>query len=174
MSRISFLSLIVNGYFSLDILMTDDINFYISNGLPQVLWEFIQFADSIWLMPWCKLRFLWCLLTWVKSFARGHYDKWPNYACLLFVRYQMIRSNLISYSSNHISVRWLLTLCCCKKLTTTLQSMMNAKLSQHRFWHCHENGLISHQDDSNNTLQPIGECQVSFPLLTIRINQYKP
>ena len=25
---------------------------------------------------------------------------------------------------------------------TTLQSMMNAKLSQHRFWHCHENGLI--------------------------------
>ena len=25
---------------------------------------------------------------------------------------------------------------------TTLQSMMNAKLSQHRFWPCHENGLI--------------------------------
>ena len=113
-----------------------------SNCLPQFLWEFIQFADLIWLMPWCKLRSLRCLLTWVKSFARGYYDKWPNYACLLFVRYQMIRSNLISYSSNHISVRWLLTLCCCKKLTTTLQSIMNAKLSQHRFWPCHENRLI--------------------------------
>ena len=25
---------------------------------------------------------------------------------------------------------------------TTLQSMMNTKLSQHGFWHCHENGLI--------------------------------
>ena len=26
---------------------------------------------------------------------------------------------------------------------TTLQSLMNAKLSQHRFCHCHENGLIA-------------------------------
>ena len=25
---------------------------------------------------------------------------------------------------------------------TTLQSMMNVKLSKQRFWHCHENGLI--------------------------------
>ena len=25
---------------------------------------------------------------------------------------------------------------------TALQSIMNAKLSKHRFWHCHENGLI--------------------------------
>ena len=25
---------------------------------------------------------------------------------------------------------------------TTLQSLMNAKLSQHRLWHCHESGLI--------------------------------
>ena len=25
---------------------------------------------------------------------------------------------------------------------TTLQSVMNAKLSKHRFWYCHENGLI--------------------------------
>ena len=25
---------------------------------------------------------------------------------------------------------------------TTLQSMMNTKLSEQRFWHCHENGLI--------------------------------
>ena len=29
-----------------------------------------------------------------------------------------------------------------KKPPTTLQSVMNAKLSKHRFWHCHENGLI--------------------------------
>ena len=27
-------------------------------------------------------------------------------------------------------------------LRTTLQSMMNAKLSLHGFWHCHEKGLI--------------------------------
>ena len=30
----------------------------------------------------------------------------------------------------------------------TLQSIMNANLSQHRFWHCHENGL-------NKTIQTI-------------------
>ena len=57
------------------------------------------------------------------------------------------------------------------KHVTTLQFVMNAKLSKHRFWHCHENGLIK-------TIQtiphPIGECQVSFPLLRIRINQDKP
>ena len=29
-----------------------------------------------------------------------------------------------------------------EKLPTNLQSMMNAKLSKHGFWHCHENGLI--------------------------------
>ena len=32
----------------------------------------------------------------------------------------------------------------------------------------------AHQDDSNDTLQPICEFQVSFPLLRIRINQDKP
>ena len=31
-----------------------------------------------------------------------------------------------------------------------------------------------HQDDSNDTPQPVGERQVSFPLLRIRINQDKP
>ena len=52
----------------------------------------------------------------------------------------------------------------------TLQSMMNAKLSKQRFRHCHENGLIK-------TIQTIPHnlgCQVSFPLLRIRINQDKP
>ena len=29
-------------------------------------------------------------------------------------------------------------------------------------------------DDSNDAPQPIGECQVNFPLLRIRINQDKP
>ena len=33
----------------------------------------------------------------------------------------------------------------------TLQSVMNTKLSQHRFWH-------AHQDDSNDILKPICEC----------------
>ena len=28
------------------------------------------------------------------------------------------------------------------KAVTTLQSIMNTKLSKQRFWHCHENGLI--------------------------------
>ena len=27
-------------------------------------------------------------------------------------------------------------------VNTTLQSVINTKLSKHRFWHCHENGLI--------------------------------
>ena len=53
---------------------------------------------------------------------------------------------------------------------TTLRSIMNAKLSKQRFWHCRENG----HNDSNNTPQPIGECQVIFSLLRIRINQDKP
>ena len=41
---------------------------------------------------------------------------------------------------------------------TTLQSMMNAKLSLHRLWPCHENGLVK-------TIQTIGHnlC-VSFKL----------
>ena len=29
-----------------------------------------------------------------------------------------------------------------KKPSTTLQSAMNAKLTQQRFWRCHENGII--------------------------------
>ena len=29
-----------------------------------------------------------------------------------------------------------------KTFDTTLQSIMNAKLGLHGFWHCHENGLI--------------------------------
>ena len=48
---------------------------------------------------------------------------------------------------------------------TTLQPMKNVKLCQHRFWPCHENGLI--KDDSNNTPQPLCEFQVGFPLLWI-------
>ena len=35
-------------------------------------------------------------------------------------------------------------------------------------------GKRAHQGNSNDTPQPIGECQVSVPLLKIRINQNKP
>ena len=46
-------------------------------------------------------------------------------------------------------------------VTTTLQSMKNAKLSQHRFWPCHENGLIK-------TIQTIPHnLYVSFKLAFI-------
>ena len=49
---------------------------------------------------------------------------------------------------------------------TTLQSMMNAKLSKQRFltllW------KPANQDDSNDTPQPICECQADFPLLWIK------
>ena len=38
------------------------------------------------------------------------------------------------------SVPWFLNLDA--KVATALQSMMNAKLSKQRFWHCYENGLI--------------------------------
>ena len=47
---------------------------------------------------------------------------------------------------------------------TTLQSMMNVKLSQQRFRHCHENWLIK----TIQTIPPIGECQVDFHLLWIK------
>ena len=44
---------------------------------------------------------------------------------------------------------------------TTLQYIMNAKLSQHRFWHCHENGLIK-------TIQTIPHnLYVSFKLASL-------
>ncbi len=44
---------------------------------------------------------------------------------------------------------------------TTLQSMMNAKLSLHGFWHCHENGLIK-------TIQTIPHnLYVSFKLASL-------
>ena len=43
---------------------------------------------------------------------------------------------------------------------TTLQSMMNAKLSPHRFWPCHENGLIK-------TIQMIQSNPVLWPKVII-------
>ena len=46
-------------------------------------------------------------------------------------------------------------------LYTTLQSIMNAKLSLHRFWHCHENVLIK-------TIQTIPHnLYVSFKLASL-------
>ena len=49
--------------------------------------------------------------------------------------------------------------------TTTLKSLMNAKLSKRRFWHCHANGLIK-------TIQTIPHnlymSEVDFPLLWIK------
>ena len=45
--------------------------------------------------------------------------------------------------------------------STTLQSIMNAKLSKHGFWHCHENGL-------SKTVQTIPhKLYVSFKLATL-------
>ena len=43
---------------------------------------------------------------------------------------------------------------------TTLQYVVNAKLSKHRFWHCHENGLIK-------TIQTIPHNLVSFKLTSL-------
>ena len=46
-------------------------------------------------------------------------------------------------------------------VSTTLQYVMNAKLSKHRFWHCHENGLIK-------TIQTIPHnLHVSFKLTSL-------
>ena len=52
-------------------------------------------------------------------------------------------------------------------LRATLQSMINAKLSLHRFWPCHENRLI--KTIQAIPPQPSGEFQVDFPLLRIVI-----
>ena len=44
-------------------------------------------------------------------------------------------------AARHIDARRKITNICALPFTT-LQSMMNAKLSKQRFWHCHENGLV--------------------------------
>ena len=49
---------------------------------------------------------------------------------------------------------------------TTLQSLMNVKLSKQRFRHCYENGLI--KTIQNDTPQPISEFQVDYHLLWIK------
>ena len=47
------------------------------------------------------------------------------------------------------------------RVRTTLQSMMNAKLCLHGFWHCHENGVIK-------TIQTIPHnIYVSFKLASL-------
>ena len=56
-----------------------------------------------------------------------------------------------------------------KCMFTTFQSMMNAKLSLHSFWLCHQIG--AHQDDSNDIPQSACEFQVGFPSLWIRITR---
>ena len=51
---------------------------------------------------------------------------------------------------------------------TTLQSVINAKLSQQRFWHCYENGLIK-------TIQTITHnlyVSVKLTSLLLRIKAY--
>ena len=71
-------------------------------------------------------------------------------------------ANVVSYKfakrHSHAFCQWFL-------YCTTLQSIMNAKLIKQRFLHCDEN---RHQDDSNDTPQPLGECQVDFPVLWIK------
>ena len=52
-------------------------------------------------------------------------------------------------------------------LSTTLQSVMNAKLSKHMFWNCHENGLIKTIQMMPHNLY-VSVCQVDFPLLWIK------
>ena len=49
----------------------------------------------------------------------------------------------------------------------------NAKLGKQSFWHCYENGLIKTIQTISHNLC-LGEFQVGFPLLWIRINQDKP
>ena len=55
---------------------------------------------------------------------------------------------------------------------TTLQYMMNSKLSQHRFWTCHENGRLI-RTIQTAPQKNLCEFQVSISLLWIRTNQDK-
>ena len=48
---------------------------------------------------------------------------------------------------------------------TAFQSMMNEKLSQQRFWPCHENKLI--YDDFDIARQPVSDFQVIVSLLCV-------
>ena len=56
------------------------------------------------------------------------------------------------------------------KQSTTLQSMPNS--DSMGFGTAMKTG--AHQDESKDTPQPVGEFQISFSLLRIRINQDKP
>ena len=54
-----------------------------------------------------------------------------------------------------------------KCMFTTFQSMMNAKLSLHSFWPCHENRLVKMIQTIPHNVR-ICEFQVDFPLLWIK------
>ena len=56
------------------------------------------------------------------------------------------------------------------KKSTTLQSMSNSVSMG--FGTAMKTG--AHQDESNDTPQPMGEFEISFSLLRIKINQDKP
>ena len=47
-----------------------------------------------------------------------------------------------NFSGRNNDLKKKLSFLSCLMEPTTLQSIMNAKLSKHRFWHCHENRLI--------------------------------
>ena len=52
-----------------------------------------------------------------------------------FNRDYLLKIEIFSKSHNHLCLYPL-------KLATTLKSIMNAKLSKHRFWYCHKNRHI--------------------------------
>ena len=66
----------------------------------------------------------------------------------LFWAHPSVYSGFDKRASFYLHLPWagrkiLLPICSCASiLLTTLQSMMNAKLSKQRFWHCYENGLF--------------------------------
>ena len=83
--------------------------------------------------------------------------------CKVFVWVVVVRCSCVHERNE--TILFIITYVVYNKVCTTLQSMMNANQSAKVLtlllkW--------AHQDDSNNTPQPICECQVAFPLLWIK------
>ena len=56
--------------------------------------------------------------------------------------YARVKQKMLPVSMWKCGFKLLSTYVLDRSISTTLQSMMNAKLSKYRFWHCYENGLI--------------------------------
>ena len=91
--------------------------------------EFRPTENNGWIMPFCTRspnRIL---------FSREPYE---NLGMAIWFSFKWISMGCLMPSISKCCMIWGMLIF----VGTTLQSVMNAKLSKHRFWHCHEDRLI--------------------------------